>query len=78
MQVIQKKEYENLVCNEYFWEALPMWILNICIFAYNSEYGALILYIKKSILKIKKKMQSIVNSFVFFIKFHVKAKNPPL
>ena len=53
-----------------------MWILDICIFTSTSENGVLILHIKKIILKIKKKMQSTVNTFAFFIEFMSKQRNP--
>ena len=43
--------YENL--------NLPMWILNICVFASASENGALILYFTKLILRIKKKWKAL-------------------
>ena len=46
-----------------------MRILNICVFTSASEIGALILYFKKLILRIKKKTGKQQ-------KFHVKAKNP--
>ena len=53
MQIIKKKgKYEKLFCNICMWEAWPMWILNICVFASASENGALILCLKKLILKI--------------------------
>ena len=50
-----------------------MWILNICLFT----SGALILYFAKLILRIQKKLESIINIFIFFIKISCKAKNPP-
>ena len=43
----KKRKYENIVCNEYFWEAWPVGILNICVFGPISEIGVLILYFKK-------------------------------
>ena len=55
-----------------------MWILNICLFASASEIGALILYFTKLILGIKKKLESIVNIFVFFIKISCQSKETPL
>ena len=49
MQIIQKKKIwkYSLYCNEYFWEAWPVWILNICVFGPISENGVLIVYFKK-------------------------------
>ena len=55
-----------------------MWILNICLFASASEIGTLILYFTKLILGIKKKLESIVNIFVFFIKISCQSKETPL
>ena len=45
----------------------------------TSENGALIYYFKKKIiLKIKKKLQSIVNILAFLIKFSCQSKESPL
>ena len=41
-----------------------MRILNRCVFASASKNGTLVSYFKKMILKILKKIQSIVNSFI--------------
>ena len=54
-----------------------MWILDICIFASASEIRALILYSTKLILGIKKKLESILNIFVFFIKISCQSKEFP-
>ena len=79
MQIIQKKEiWKYIICNEYFSEAYPMWILNICVFASTSENEALILYFKKNNFEHLKKLQSIVNIFVFFIKIACWSKESPL
>ena len=50
-----------------------MSILNMCIFVSTSENEALILCSKK-----KKKLQIIVNIFVFFIKISCQSKESPL
>ena len=55
-----------------------MWILNICIFATAGENRAVILYFTKLILRTEKNSKGNANFFVFFIKFHVKVKNPSL
>ena len=78
MQIIQKKEmWKNIVCNEYFLEASPIWILNICVFASASENGELILYFKKNNFENWKKLQSTANIFVFFIKISCQSKECP-
>ena len=53
-----------------------MWILNICDFASASEIGADFIFHKTNFENLKK-MERSVNIFVFFIKIHVRAKNPP-
>ena len=77
-QTIEKRKYRNLVCNEYSWGAWPMRILNICTFACTSENGALILYFKKYNFENLKKLQNIVNIFLFFIKISCQSKEFPL
>ena len=49
----------------------------ICTFASTSENEPLILYFKKIILKIYKKLSSIVNIFVFFYKKFMSKQNIP-
>ena len=55
-----------------------MWILNICVFASTSENGALILYFRKYNFESFKKLQSIVNIFVFFIEIRYQSKESNL
>ena len=55
-----------------------MWILNICIFTSISENGALILYFKKNNFENLNKLQTVVNSFIFFIKIYCQNKESAL
>ena len=48
-----------------------------CFFAFASEIGALIYISKKLILIISKKLENIVNIFVFFIKISYQSKESP-
>ena len=48
------------------------------VFASASEIGALILYFTKLILRIPKKLENIVNIFVFFIKISCQSKKSPI
>ena len=53
-----------------------MWILNICVFASASETEALILFHKTNFGN-SKKLESIVNIFLFFIKISFQSKGFP-
>ena len=56
--------------------------LNLCVntrvFSSISENGALILYFKQNHFENLKKLQSIVNIFVFFVKISCQSKESPL
>ena len=53
-----------------------MWILNICVFASASETEALILFHKTNFGN-SRKLESIVNIFVLFIKISCQSKESP-
>ena len=60
MQIIQKKKEKwKFSCSEYFWEAYPMWIINICVFASSIENGTLILCFKQNDFENKKNYQAL-------------------
>ena len=70
----EKNKYENLFCNEYFWEASPMWILNIYI-PNHWKWGTN-LYFEKIILKINKTPRHCKYFCFFYKNFMPKQRIP--